>query len=196
MVSGDTATLARLPAEDAVLHSDGGGKRAAALNPIRGADKIIRFFAAIARKEAALVASETRPATINGLAGFVIREPDGSLDTRSPSRRATGASQRSTSPAIRTSCVTSDFETPATPSPSAQLCPPVCDAMADAVDAVATELLGVEVQRIHGPTRSRRTTGPARRLRSPFRPFPDFGHQFLGEQLHRPAHRPASWPGW
>ena len=81
MVSGDTATLARLPAEDAVLHSDGGGKRAAALNPIRGADKIIRFFAAIARKEAALVASETRPATINGLAGFVIREPDGSLDT-------------------------------------------------------------------------------------------------------------------
>ena len=64
-----------------MLHSDGGGKRAAALNPIRGADKIIRFFAAIARKEAALVASETRPATINGLAGFVIREPDGSLDT-------------------------------------------------------------------------------------------------------------------
>jgi RNA polymerase sigma-70 factor, ECF subfamily len=81
MVSGDTATLARLLAKDAVLHSDGGGKRAAALNPIRGADKIIRFFAAIARKESTLVASETRPATINGLAGFVIREPDGSLDT-------------------------------------------------------------------------------------------------------------------
>src|SRR5262249_38058895 len=29
----------------------------------------------------ALVASETRPATVNGLAGFVIREPDGSVDT-------------------------------------------------------------------------------------------------------------------
>jgi RNA polymerase sigma-70 factor, ECF subfamily len=81
MMSGDTATLTRLLAEDAVLHSDGGGKRAAALNPIRGADKIIRFFMAIARKESALVASQRRPATINGLAGFVIREPDGAVDT-------------------------------------------------------------------------------------------------------------------
>jgi RNA polymerase sigma-70 factor (ECF subfamily) len=81
MTSGDTAALARLLAEDAVLHSDGGGKRAAALNPIRGADKIIRFFAGIARKEPALAASETRPATVNGLAGFVVREPDGSVDT-------------------------------------------------------------------------------------------------------------------
>jgi len=68
-------------AEDAVLHSDGGGKRAAALNPIRGADKIIRFFTAIAREEAALVASQSRPATVNGLAGFVVREPDGLIDT-------------------------------------------------------------------------------------------------------------------
>ena len=30
MTSGDTAALARLLAEDAVLHSDGGAKRAAA----------------------------------------------------------------------------------------------------------------------------------------------------------------------
>ncbi len=81
MTSGDTTALARLLAEDAVLHSDGGGKRAAALNPIRGADKIIRFFAGIARKQPALVASEMRPATVNGRAGFVIREPDGSVDT-------------------------------------------------------------------------------------------------------------------
>ena len=81
MMSRDTAALARLLAEDAVLHSDGGGKRAAALNPIRGADKIIRFFTAIAREEAALVASQSRPATVNGLAGFVVREPDGLIDT-------------------------------------------------------------------------------------------------------------------
>ncbi|HZS83786.1 MAG TPA: sigma-70 family RNA polymerase sigma factor [Stellaceae bacterium] len=81
VTSGDTTALARLLAEDAVLHSDGGGKRAAALNPIRGADKIIRFFAGIARKQPALVASEMRPATVNGRAGFVIREPDGSVDT-------------------------------------------------------------------------------------------------------------------
>ncbi len=64
-----------------MLHSHGNGKRAAALNPIRGADKIIRFFAAIVRKQLALVASDTRPATVNGLVGLVIREPGGSLDT-------------------------------------------------------------------------------------------------------------------
>ena len=80
MMSGDTSARAQLLATDAVLHSDGGGKRAAALNPIRGADKIIRFFAT-PRKQPALVASETSPATVNGLAGLVIREPDGSLDT-------------------------------------------------------------------------------------------------------------------
>jgi RNA polymerase sigma-70 factor (ECF subfamily) len=64
-----------------VLYSDGGGKRAAALNPIRGADRIMRFFAGIARKNPALATIAARPATVNGLAGFVMRENDGSIDT-------------------------------------------------------------------------------------------------------------------
>jgi RNA polymerase sigma-70 factor (ECF subfamily) len=38
--SGDAKALVRLLADDAVLYADGGGKRVAALNPIRGADKI------------------------------------------------------------------------------------------------------------------------------------------------------------
>ena len=81
MDSGDTQTLARLLAQDAVLYSDGGGKRAAALNPIYGADKILRFLAGITRKNPSLPDFQVRPATVNGLAGFVLREPDGAIMT-------------------------------------------------------------------------------------------------------------------
>jgi RNA polymerase sigma-70 factor (ECF subfamily) len=79
--SGDVQALTQLLAGDAVLHSDGGGKRAAALNPIYGADKILRFFAGVMRKNPSLLAGQARPATVNGLAGFVMREEDGSMDT-------------------------------------------------------------------------------------------------------------------
>ena len=79
--SGDVAALAQLLAEDAVLYTDGGGKRVAALNPIYGADKILRFLAGIARKNPALPDIEARPAAINGLAGFVMREADGAIFT-------------------------------------------------------------------------------------------------------------------
>jgi RNA polymerase sigma-70 factor, ECF subfamily len=71
----------KLLAEDAVLYTDGGGKRAAALNPIYGAEKILRFLGGIARKNPALPAMQLRAATVNGLAGFVMREEDGSIDT-------------------------------------------------------------------------------------------------------------------
>jgi RNA polymerase sigma-70 factor, ECF subfamily len=73
--------LTKLLAEDAVLYSDGGGKRAAALNPIYGADKILRFLAGITRKNPALLTVQARPATVNGLAGLVLREEDGAIDT-------------------------------------------------------------------------------------------------------------------
>jgi RNA polymerase sigma-70 factor (ECF subfamily) len=79
--SGDTGALRQILAEDVVLYSDGGGKRAAALNPIHGADKIMRFFAGVARKNPSFSAAQIRPATVNGLAGLVLRETDGSLDT-------------------------------------------------------------------------------------------------------------------
>jgi RNA polymerase sigma-70 factor, ECF subfamily len=78
---GDVAVLTKLLADDAVLYSDGGGKRAAALNPIYGADKILRFLGGITRKNAALSSMQGRPATVNGLAGFVLREEDGAIDT-------------------------------------------------------------------------------------------------------------------
>ena len=81
VASGDTQTLMRILARDAVLYSDGGGKRAAALRPIYGADRILRFFAGIARKNSALSTTQVRPAIVNGLEGFVLREEDGSIDT-------------------------------------------------------------------------------------------------------------------
>jgi RNA polymerase sigma-70 factor (ECF subfamily) len=79
--SGDVQTLTQLLAADAVLYSDGSGKRPAALNPIYGADKILRFLAGLARKNLSLLEVQARPATVNGLAGFVMREPDGSMNT-------------------------------------------------------------------------------------------------------------------
>jgi RNA polymerase sigma-70 factor (ECF subfamily) len=74
LASGDAQALAKHLAADAVLYTDGGGKRRAALNPIYGADKIVRFFASVATKR---VISSVRPARINGLSGFVIDAGDG-----------------------------------------------------------------------------------------------------------------------
>ena len=48
--TGDLNGLVQILASDAVLYSDGGGKAAAALAPIRGADKIARFFLGIMKK--------------------------------------------------------------------------------------------------------------------------------------------------
>jgi RNA polymerase sigma-70 factor, ECF subfamily len=48
--SGDIAALTALLREDAVLFTDGGGKTLTALRPIRGAEKITRFFVGVAKK--------------------------------------------------------------------------------------------------------------------------------------------------
>jgi RNA polymerase sigma-70 factor (ECF subfamily) len=50
---GDPSQLTSMLAEDAILYSDGGGKVAAALNPIAGADRVARFIAGIVKKGAA-----------------------------------------------------------------------------------------------------------------------------------------------
>jgi RNA polymerase sigma-70 factor (ECF subfamily) len=81
IVSGDIERLARTLATDAVLYSDGGGKRPAALNPIVGRDKILRLFAALLRKQDAGGGLKARFAEINGLPGFVIADTDGALQT-------------------------------------------------------------------------------------------------------------------
>ncbi len=47
---GDTTSLVSLLKEDAVLYADGGGKVRAALNPIYGVDRIVRFILGLRNK--------------------------------------------------------------------------------------------------------------------------------------------------
>ncbi|MEQ8486185.1 MAG: RNA polymerase sigma factor SigJ [Pseudomonadales bacterium] len=78
LAARDDAELLKLFAEDAELLSDGGGKAAAALRPIRGAAKIVRFFLGVSRGyDLATVA--LHDCLINGAPGFVARDGDGTL---------------------------------------------------------------------------------------------------------------------
>jgi RNA polymerase sigma-70 factor (ECF subfamily) len=79
--TGDATGLANLLAEAAVLYTDGGGKRKAALNPIHGRDRIVRFFVGLARGGKIPTDIRVDPARINGLPGFVVTEPDGAVQT-------------------------------------------------------------------------------------------------------------------
>jgi RNA polymerase sigma-70 factor (ECF subfamily) len=81
--SGDARQLAAVLAQDAVLISDGGGKVKAALNPIRGRDKVIAFVLGVRKKSPFPDGTEFRPSTINGLPGFLIVRPDGAIETLS-----------------------------------------------------------------------------------------------------------------
>src|SRR3990170_2409970 len=67
---GDMQGLLDLLADDVTLWSDGGGKVAAALNPIYGADKVARFFVGIVKK--APPTFSVRPARVNGGPGFLL----------------------------------------------------------------------------------------------------------------------------
>jgi RNA polymerase sigma-70 factor, ECF subfamily len=79
--SGDAQALAQMLSQDVVLYSDGGGKRIAALNPIQGREKVLRFLDGVSRKSAGFATLEVRDATINGLPGFVLRGEDRAIDT-------------------------------------------------------------------------------------------------------------------
>jgi RNA polymerase sigma-70 factor (ECF subfamily) len=68
--TGDLNGLVQILANDAVLYSDGGGKAAAALAPIRGADKIARFMLGIMKKAPASM--KVRRVRVNGQTGLVI----------------------------------------------------------------------------------------------------------------------------
>ena len=74
---GDTDLLKRVLAHDAQLHTDGGGRKAAALNVIGTADKITRFFAGLARKPASGPPMLARRARLNNLPALLTLENDG-----------------------------------------------------------------------------------------------------------------------
>lgn len=66
----DPRALIACLSDDAVLYSDGGGKAAAALNPIRSADHIQRFFFGIGRKYKLPFVSQS--IVVNGERGFAL----------------------------------------------------------------------------------------------------------------------------
>lgn len=100
IVEEDTATLTRLLKEDIVLYSDGGGKAAAAVNPLWGRELVSKFLIGIARKNkerslslsfvqvnqkpAVLLSSPQGPESLISFAGdgenfsqiFITRNPD------------------------------------------------------------------------------------------------------------------------
>lgn len=75
--SGDMTRLQGLLAEDAVIYSDGGGIRNAALNPICGREKIMRFYDGIARKADGIPPPIRHFALFDGLPGHMSLEADG-----------------------------------------------------------------------------------------------------------------------
>jgi RNA polymerase sigma-70 factor (ECF subfamily) len=77
--SGDVEALARLLAHDAVMYSDGGGKRKAALNPIYGSDRIARFFAGVLRKANHQVPQAVTLRRVNQQAGCLLQYENGDL---------------------------------------------------------------------------------------------------------------------
>ncbi|MCZ8523284.1 RNA polymerase sigma-70 factor [Paenibacillus caseinilyticus] len=69
LARGDVAALLSALAEDASLFSDGGGRVTAAIRPILGADRIVRFLAGLQQKSPA--GFTFRPALVGGGPGLV-----------------------------------------------------------------------------------------------------------------------------
>jgi RNA polymerase sigma-70 factor (ECF subfamily) len=79
--NGDMQALASMLAADVSIHSDGGGKRPAAIRPIVGFEavmKVHRILADVFRKHGSTL---VRAGFVNGLPGFVTLEADGELQT-------------------------------------------------------------------------------------------------------------------
>ena len=80
VASGDTDGLMAMLRDDVVMVTDGGGVRLAALHPIVGRDKVVRFFIKTGQKLAGKsIGLSGRDAVVNGLPGMLIYI-DGELD--------------------------------------------------------------------------------------------------------------------
>ena len=78
-VSGDASALSQVLAASVVFTADGGGRASAVKAPLVGREAVARFFSRVAR--APLGPGVVREARINGLAGYVTRYADGTLQT-------------------------------------------------------------------------------------------------------------------
>lgn len=81
LVTGDAAQFAELLAENAILYSDGGGKRPAALTPINGRDNIVRFFEGLAQAGSLPPSEAVHRVRLHGLPGLVVIDPGGAIET-------------------------------------------------------------------------------------------------------------------
>ena len=79
--SGDMTALGAMLAADVSLHSDGGGKRSAAIQPIFGRRLVVQVQKALAVLFRKYGSALVRTSLINGLPGFITREADGELQT-------------------------------------------------------------------------------------------------------------------
>ena len=75
--NADVGALSALLAEDAILVSDGGGKRKAALRVLVGSEDIVAFFQALTWRNGVPVVEALRAVRINGYPGFVLSLQDG-----------------------------------------------------------------------------------------------------------------------
>jgi RNA polymerase sigma-70 factor (ECF subfamily) len=80
---GDMSALRSLLLEDVALYADGGGVRPAALRTMIGVEEIMMLQGSIYRRmtDAGVTSDLVSYGLINGLPGFVTREPDGMLQT-------------------------------------------------------------------------------------------------------------------
>jgi RNA polymerase sigma-70 factor, ECF subfamily len=77
--SGDMKALGAMLAADVSLHSDGGGKRPAAIVPILGFDAVMKVHQFLAGLFQANGSKLIRAGFVNGLPGFITLEADGEL---------------------------------------------------------------------------------------------------------------------
>ena len=75
---GNMAGLLEVLSADVVAYSDGGGKAAAALNPIFGADRVARFTLGLARKNPP---AAVELVDVNGDPGVILRTRSGRIDS-------------------------------------------------------------------------------------------------------------------
>ncbi len=78
---GDLTALRSLLTEDIAIHSDGGGKRPAALIPVLGIERAMLLFTRLVQLWRAAPAPAPRFCRIDGLPGYVTVEPDGLVQT-------------------------------------------------------------------------------------------------------------------
>ena len=79
--SGDMGALGALLAADVGMWADGGGKRPAAMEPVIGANIVLKLHRSLAVLYGKYESTLIHAGTINGLPGFVTREADGEFQT-------------------------------------------------------------------------------------------------------------------